>query len=73
MKILKDPSKTPWSMKTDCDQCSATLEVEIGDFKRIIHDQRDGDATAFMCPSCGNENWVDLAFIPKHLRFKLPK
>jgi DNA-directed RNA polymerase subunit RPC12/RpoP len=72
MKILDEPSKKPWSMEATCQQCGTRVELEIGDFKKRISDQRDGDAAVYGCPTCGKENWVDITKIPGALRHRLP-
>lgn len=72
MKIIEEPSKRPWSAVFVCQQCATRLEIEIGDFKRHVSDQRDGNAAVYECPTCGRENWVDTALIPRHLHHRLP-
>lgn len=73
MRIIDEPSKKPWALETQCGTCQTRLEVEVGDFKRTVYDQRDGNAAVFACPTCGRSNWVDLSLVPRHLHHRLPR
>lgn len=72
MKVISEPSKEAWAHRHTCDRCESQLEIEVGDFTRTIHDQRDGSAAVVMCPTCGADQWIDLAVIPKALHHRLP-
>ena len=72
MRIIDVPSAKPWCLACTCGNCHTRVEVEIGDFKKTFHDQRDGSAAVFVCPTSGREVWVDYDRIPPELRHKLP-
>jgi transcription elongation factor Elf1 len=72
VKVLRKPD-TNWTKTVTCRGCEATLEIEIGDFKKYIDDQRDGAAAAFVCPCCHAEQWVATSLIPSHLHRFLPR
>ncbi len=72
MRVVAEPPKD-WSLDTQCPRCSARLQVNLADFKRTSHDQRDGSSANYVCPVCQNHNWVDLKVIPREFHWRLPR
>lgn len=73
MRVLSDPSTKGWTKETECGRCETRVELSIDDFSRTVSDQRDGDAAVYVCPTCGADQWVSMALIPKHLHHRLPR
>ncbi len=72
MKIIDAPSTKAWSKQFTCNRCSTCVELEVSDFKRTCHDQRDGSAAVYSCPTCKGDVWVDMSLIPRELHYRLP-
>lgn len=77
MKVLSAPPMT-WTSKVSCNNCSAQLEVELSDLKRVTdYDQRSNeswDYVTFQCPVCERVSSSEplLQSIPLHLRDNIP-
>lgn len=73
MRILNEPSKQKWEHESTCGACQTRVAVSIEDFKRTSHDQREGSAAIYECPTCHRENWVDFNVIPRQYHHRLPR
>lgn len=59
MKIISVGKRPDEKTATVHCRCNTVFEFAKNE-GRYVSDQRDGDCIAIKCPTCGQENWVDV-------------
>lgn len=73
MKIIDKPDIAAWKKRCTCQRCSTTVEVVASDLKAFSSpDIRESSCAVFLCPTCNQRVWIDIALIPQEVWITLP-
>jgi len=62
MKVVEKgkKKKADRTHQWSCRECCAVIESSVKE-GNIVYDQRDGNTITFICPECGEKNWIGLS------------